>query len=222
MYEAAFAPAGSPPQYSSVRKDDMINIHTPGYADGVAGGWGYGATTKSSHITLYRDGQLVSERSNLFDCLFSDQPAQEATYEAVVDLQQDDTIMPLSSRTSIAWTFRSPHVDGIHPLPLMIVKINPELDSMDTAKANRPLVLPVRIERNPDSGPSEATRVTLDSSYDDGATWHRMPVLKVGDTWYAVTTNATSDGFASLRATAKDRAGNQVEQTFIHAYRVKA
>lgn len=47
-------------------------------------------------------------------------------------------------------------------------------------------------------------------------------MLKVGDTWYAVTTNATSDGFASLRATAKDRAGNQVEQTFIHAYRVKA
>jgi subtilisin family serine protease len=221
VYGAAFAPAGSPPQYSSIRKDDMINIHAPGYADGVAGRWGYGATTKSSRIALYRDGRLVSERNNLFDCLFTGQPAQEATYRAEVDLQQDDTIMPLSSRTSIAWTFTSSHVDGIHPLPLMTVKISPELDIVDTAKAGRPLVLPIRIERNPDSAPSETSQVTLESSYDDGVTWHRIPVLKVGESWYAVTTNATSAPFASLRATAKDRAGNQVEQTFIHAYRIK-
>ena len=56
---------------------------------------------------------------------------------------------------------------------------------------------------------SEATQVTPES-YDDSVTWH------------AVTANATSNGFASLRATARDRAGDQVEQTFIHAYRIKA
>jgi hypothetical protein len=34
-------------------------------------------------------------------------------------------------------------------------------------------------------------------------------------------TNATTGEFVSLRVTAADKAGNKVEQTVIHAYRVK-
>jgi hypothetical protein len=43
-------------------------------------------------------------------------------------------------------------------------------------------------------------------------------VIPGGDTWYGLTTNAAPDGDISFRVTATDRAGNKVQQTFIHAY----
>jgi hypothetical protein len=60
--------------------------------------------------------------------------------------------------------------------------------------------------------------VTLQLSYDDGATWQR-PTLERGPDggWQAEVRYPRAD-FVSLKATAWDDAGNRVEQEIIRAY----
>jgi hypothetical protein len=220
VFGPAFTPAGSPLQYSSVRGEDTIVIHAPGYSDGTADRYGYPLATKASRIALYRDGRLVADRDNLFSNTFTGQPAQEATYRAEVDLRLDDSVLPLSSRTSTAWTFKSAHVTDTQPLPLMLAGISPNVDGQNTAKAGNLIVLPVRIQRNPGSAAAKVTEVTVESSFDDGVTWRDVPVFPGDEIWYGLETNSAAPGFASLRVTATDDAGNKVEQTIVHAYRI--
>jgi hypothetical protein len=58
-------------------------------------------------------------------------------------------------------------------------------------------------------------RLTVDVSYDDGATWQSAPV-----SGGRVIVNNPAGGAVSLRATAIDQAGNRVDQTFKSAYLV--
>jgi hypothetical protein len=52
-------------------------------------------------------------------------------------------------------------------------------------------------------------------SFDDGASWRRVPVVA----GTAIVAHPAGAGFAALRASATDTAGNTVEQTIIRAYR---
>jgi hypothetical protein len=54
-------------------------------------------------------------------------------------------------------------------------------------------------------------------SFNDGTTWVRVPVVKVGGSYLAIFT-APMSGFVSLRTTASDSKGNAVTQTVIRAY----
>ncbi len=220
VFGPSFAPAGSPEQYSAVRLDDKIIIHAPGYSDGSIDRLGYPLATKSSRIALYRNGQLVADRKDLFDDIFAGQPAEQATYRAEVDLTLDDTKLPLSSFTHTAWTFTSAQAPERQALPLMTVRISPNLDGQNSAKADNLFVIPVRLQRNPGSTPSKVSEVTVESSFDDGVTWRDVPVFAGDEIWYGLETNSAAPGFASLRVTATDEAGNKVEQTFVHAYRI--
>jgi hypothetical protein len=220
VFGPSFTPVGSPLQYTSQRSGNTINIHAPGYSDGTAGRYGYPPLTKSSRLALYRNGQLVAERGSVYDSAFLDQPAEEATYRAEMDLQIDESKLPLSNRTSTAWTFKSAEVSGTQPLPLMTVSVSPTLDSQNAAKANNLFVLPVRVQRNPGSAAARVAEVTIESSFDDGATWREVPVFPGEDIFYGLETNSAAPGFASLRVTATDETGGKVEQTFIHAYRI--
>jgi hypothetical protein len=62
--------------------------------------------------------------------------------------------------------------------------------------------------------------VTLELSYDDGATWSRVQLAAEGSGWKARIDypRGTGKRFASIRGTAWDDAGNRVEQEIIRAY----
>ncbi|SMD05575.1 S8 family serine peptidase [Kibdelosporangium aridum] len=218
VFGPSFAPEGSPLNYSSVRVGDTMWIHAPGYSDGTPGRIGYPMKSESSKVTLYRDGQLVSERDNLFDNRFDELPAQESVYRAEVTLELKPEFLPLSSKTHTVWTFKSATAEKA-ALPLMTASISPNLDSHNAAKANRLLLLPIQFQRNPGSVQSPVKNVSLEASFDS-TTWHKVPVIPAGDTWYGLELNNTKAKFASLRVSATDRAGNKVEQTFTNAYRI--
>jgi subtilisin family serine protease len=221
VYTPAFEWAHAPAYYRPIRDRDVLNVVATLYADSTSGRTGHVMMGTKSRIALYRDGELVGERDNAYAGRFAGMPPEQATYRAEVSMQLDESKLQLSSRTSTAWTFRSGATTGVEPLPLMNVRIAPKLDLYNTAPANRPLLLPVTVERNPGSEVAKVTDVTVESSYDDGKTWRRTPVVPAGDTWLGLETNSTTGEFVSLRVTAADKAGNRVEQTVIHAYRVK-
>jgi hypothetical protein len=65
-------------------------------------------------------------------------------------------------------------------------------------------------------------RVQLDPaivSFDDGQSWHPAPVIPLGDQALAIIAHPPG-AQRSLRGSATDRAGSQVEQTIIRAYPV--
>jgi hypothetical protein len=221
VFTPAFESADAPGHYRSTRTGGSMNIFSAPYVDSTSGRTGFPMDVKkTSRIALYRDGRLVASRPDLFYGQFDNLPAERATYRAEMSLQLDEAVLPLSSNTSTAWTFRSGATSQPEPLPLMNVRISPSLDAHNAVRPNQLLVIPVTVQRNPGSRSAGVAEVTVEGSFDDGATWHDVPVFAGNDIYYGLEANDTSGGYASLRVTATDDAGGKVEQTVIHAYRV--
>jgi hypothetical protein len=67
------------------------------------------------------------------------------------------------------------------------------------------------------------TSLTVQVSYDDGATWRPALVVgPVGDHAIALLNQPRTGGYVSLKIAATDAGGNSVEQTVVQAYRLRA
>ncbi|MGW4497116.1 S8 family serine peptidase [Micromonospora sp. NPDC004336] len=172
----------------------------------------------SGRTALYRDGELVAEQDR-YGWLRADVPPEEATYrlEAAMDRS---SYADVSTKVSSAWTFRSRHQASTLPvfLPLLAVRYAPALEAGRTAPAGKPFLIPIRVEHQPGSAAGTVTGLTVQVSYDDGATWRAAPVVGSGGSWTAAVTHPADAGHVSLRATATDSRGGRVEQTVIRAY----
>ena len=127
----------------------------------------------------------------------------------------------LSTGVESVWTFPSATTAKEQPLPLTAVRYTPEgLDDSNRAKPGSVTRLPIRIERNPGSTPTETNSIRLEMSVDDGANWRKLPVARTGSGWSAMVPNPSTAGFVSLRAVATDTAGTGLTQTITRAYAV--
>ncbi|WP_328886059.1 hypothetical protein [Streptomyces sp. NBC_00316] len=122
----------------------------------------------------------------------------------------------------MAFTFRSAAVDQKTALPVMVVRYPADLGRDDAARPGSTLRLPVRIQRQAGSPDIPVDTLTVEASYDDGATWQPTGVRHDhAGHWSALVHHPRRAGYVSLRATATDARGNQVEQTVIHAYQLR-
>ncbi|MFI6179161.1 S8 family serine peptidase [Nonomuraea sp. NPDC051191] len=194
---------GTPPVS---RAGDVISAFPSLYADG-AGHLGL-SSVSGARTALYRDGELVAEEPGL-GARFG-VPAGEAAYRLEVEAERGPEIV--STRTAVAWTFRSAGGrDGALPLP--VVAFSPSLDAASGAPAGRAFAVPVSVR-----GQAGAVReLSVDVSYDDGRTWRAVKVAGGA----VRLRHPAAAGFVSLRARAADAGGNTVEQTVIHAYRIR-
>jgi len=147
-------------------------------------------------------------------------PPGPATYRYVLDLERPRDLFLLSTRVWAAWTFRSEHVasDAPRSLPLLTARWLPQLD--DHHRAHGPImILPLAIDRTP-AATAPIAHVTVEASFDDGATWTRVTGAGLGDAWLGVLTHPRGAAFVSLRASVEDTAGERVEQAVIRAYAV--
>lgn len=221
VFTPGFDTVDAPASYRSTRTGDKMNIFAAPYVDSTTGRTGYPMSgERKSRIALYRDGVLVAEKPDMFQSLFEGLPEAEATYRAELSMQLDPKLFPLSTKTNTEWTFRSAATKETEALPLMNVRIAPNVDANNAAKVNQLLVIPVTLRRNPGSAPAKVTDVGIEVSFDDGASWREIPVYPGNDIWYGLEANQVSNSYASLRVTATDEAGNKVQQTVLHAYRV--
>ncbi|WP_328891534.1 hypothetical protein [Streptomyces sp. NBC_00316] len=63
--------------------------------------------------------------------------------------------------------------------------------------------------------------VSVEVSYDDGATWHRTALRSSDNDWKAQLDAPSRARYASLHTTARDTKGNSVSQTLIRAFGLK-
>ncbi|MGW1882395.1 S8 family peptidase [Streptomyces sp. NPDC001970] len=180
-----------------------------------------GTTTSSRPVMqMRRNGELVAETRN-----YAVVPADATPADYRLTFEQDRDLVPSSISTSLRaeWRFRSQTTATRQALPLYAVRMSPELDEWNRAKAGHELDIPVLIQLPVGAPASPIRTFTTEVSYDEGKTWHSAEVKGSGPE-RTVTVNhphRSSGGSVSLRTYVKDAAGNSFKQTVIKAYLLK-
>ncbi|MFC0526908.1 S8 family serine peptidase [Phytohabitans kaempferiae] len=209
-----FGPTVASPAYEHqwvTRRGDTLLVLAPLYGDG-AGRAGY-SSIAAGQITLSRNGEVVASVEELTGEF--EVPPEPADYRLEMSAERSGPAT-LSTRVSVAWTFRSGHVADSVRLPLSTVRFAPRVDSENAAPAGQVATIPVSVVAQPDSAAGPNTSLRVEVSYDDGVTWSPAPVAA----GQATVDHPARDGYVSLRATAVDSAGNTVTQTVIRAYKL--
>ncbi|MGW6449842.1 S8 family serine peptidase [Lentzea sp. NPDC055074] len=198
-----------PSRYAGRSADTMV-FQIPLFTDSRDDREGFSAHTGSS--TLYRDGVEIGRNtsaSGLFEA-----GSGPATYRLHTEATRDRV---LTSKIVADWTFRSDTVaEGpAQPLPLMAVKFAPAVDGHNRASRAASTIVPLSVNHN--TGIS-ARPTAVQVSHDKGATWRTAPVLGGNGHWFTVLSHPKGATSVSLRASARDTAGNSVTQTIIDAF----
>ena len=182
--------------------------------DCLSDGFGLDLTRK---LTLERDGRTVGTATNSrADFVI---PHGTAGFRLTYDVDATASL-PVSTRTTTAWTFRSaaPAGTGSAPLPLLAVDYALPLD-----RANHPLPTgsaTFTVRQAHGVRAQTVTSFTVATSLDGGTTWQPATVTGAGgDTFRASLPQPAAGGSVSLRVTAQGSAGSGVDQTIIDAYR---
>jgi hypothetical protein len=175
---------------------------------------GYANATGST--TLYRDGKVIGSEKYVGYRRFT-VPSGTGTYQLHTDATRDGA---LSSKLSADWTFTSGTVGGTIPqtLPLLSVRFAPKLDDYNRASNAVPALVPIMVDHNAGAA---AKPTKIEVSHDDGATWQAAPLVSAGGKWFTLLVHPKGAKSVSLKASAKDDAGNTVDQTIIGAFLLK-
>ena len=196
---------------AAARTGEVISTHLWMFGDG-RGSLGH-SSRAAEHVALHRDGESAGEADSLITDFTV--PPGEAAYKLVARAERGAPAS-LSTSVSATWTFRSATVAKTTRLPLSVVRFSPELDADNTAPAGRRFTVPASVRPMPGSTAGRTRGLTVEVSYDDGASWARARVQE----GKVVLDHPTAQGFVSLRARSTDTAGNTVEQTVLRAYRI--
>jgi subtilisin family serine protease len=173
---------------------------------------------ETGSLRLFRNGQLLDQVSyprNL--ALFPRMPAERSTYRLEAEATRAPELFELSTEVRATWTFQAEggSTDAILPLPTL--RFYPVLDQLNRTAAEATL-LPIRIERPLEAPTPAISDAQVEASFDDGATWRRIPLVRFRDQALGVVLHPRDATHVSLRASASDVAGNSVEQTIVRAY----
>jgi subtilisin family serine protease len=210
-------PVREVPEQWATRTGDSMIFAPPMFAD-KTGGTGYSLTDTAS-TTVYKDGVKVGDAAQL-GIFQLPVPAAPGQYKVTMSATRSAPFN-LSTTSTATWTFRSGHGTGDQPLalPVSAIRFTPKLDLQNKAPAGCVFAIPVQVQHQPGSATRATRTLDVQVSYDDGKTWTKATVLRLGDGGVALVRHPDGSGFVSLKASAVDAAGNSVEQTIIHAYR---
>ncbi|MDX3098447.1 S8 family serine peptidase [Streptomyces sp. ME19-03-3] len=205
------------------RTGDVISTSAlPAWGDsgGHAGvAWATGDTSK---ISLYQGDRLLGEDVNEHIVTVDGMSPEPLPYRLVVEGQRNLPDRPYSTRTRTEWGFSSGTTDYTVLTPLPLVQLDYAVPTDLSGKAHRRSWLTVTPSHLAGAAGTGAIRtVTLEVSYDDGATWGKTTLRQSGDGWKVRFDAPSRARFASLRTTARDTKGNYVTQTVVRAFGLK-
>ncbi|GAA4696600.1 S8 family serine peptidase [Phytohabitans rumicis] len=208
------------------RARDAIRVAVPAYADGLAGAYGWAdRVSDRTRLTLRRGDTVVGE-SAASSAQFT-VPARDARYRLTLDVVRDRfderVWWTTSTATSTTWTFRSgrPAKGGPEVLPLLQIGYDIATDVSNVVRADRPYPLVLRPGYQPGARGRGPIVLAVRVSYDDGAHWQAIPTSRGRAITAMLPAAPAGARFATLRVTAADAAGNEIEQTIIRAWKVR-
>ena len=201
------------PTYSAARNGDTVTLELaqlcgPDLTSIVASSSG-----DYPDVEIYQDGTLIADGTNYVGVA----PGSHIL-RIVADVTRDNRgDARTSTHSTTDWTIHSSTTTADSALPLPQLAFDLPTNLTNNALPGRNTL---RIHPTHQTGAPALpfTTLTLTASFDDGATWHNVPVTRDGGTWRAEMPTAPAGGFASLRASATDSAGNSITETVIRAY----
>ncbi|WP_121395960.1 S8 family serine peptidase [Micromonospora sp. M71_S20] len=176
-----------------------------------------------TNLKLYQGDKLVGENKWNADLQWTPVPAGTLPYRLVLDASRPAERWRLSTRTHTEWDFVSGSNDADTFVPFALLQLDYalETDLRGDVRAGTRQRISVKAGPQPGgTGTGTVTSVTLDVSYDDGATWRKVTLRKgAGDRWDgSLTLPKQPGGFVSVRASATTDAGFGIRQELIRAY----
>jgi hypothetical protein len=210
--ETWFGPVVRPaaaPGVVSTRTGDRLSLRIPSFVD-AAGHYTVGETTAASAV-LTRNGQTVAELPDAWQDVIT--TSGDAAYRLDLSTERDDPDGEWlwGTRTQTSWEFRSAKTAEDKATPLSLLQVGYKAPTDLTGRASRNHVLGFDAPK--------ATGLQAWASYDEGKSWHRLPVIGALGQYVAVVANAR--GTVSLKVQATGANGTKVTQTVIRAYGVK-
>ncbi|MEV6192878.1 S8 family serine peptidase [Streptomyces sp. NPDC051920] len=176
-----------------------------------------------SHLQIFQGGTQIYDNPVSGDMQWQEVPAGNLPYRAVLDVERPGDIFRLSTRTHTQWTFMSDTVDSDSFEPFSVLNLDYRLDTdlhgdVRAGTAQKMVLSPVSMGGG--TVPGKVTAVKLEVSYDDGATWQKVQVVKgTGGSWTGwFKTARKPGGFVSVRASAVTSSGFGVKNEIIRAY----
>ncbi|WP_199443910.1 S8 family peptidase [Umezawaea beigongshangensis] len=196
------------------RLGDDLRVSIPLFTDSQ-GGAGFSAVD-SARTTVYRGAEKIGETADDGYGEFV-LPAGRGQYRLETEATRSG-VSELSTKVTGSWTFRSGTVGGEEwrSLPVSVIRFDARLDADGSTRAGRTIAVPLSVQQQEDAESGRFGRFDVQVSFDDGATWSRVPV--VGRT--ALVRNPAEPGFASLKVSARDSRGNETTQQVIRAYKI--
>nr|WTB35033.1 S8 family serine peptidase [Streptomyces sp. NBC_00830] len=212
-------PRMGPRGYQPVRYLDTVYIPAPGWGDSGAGH--VGDTTGANFdvkdwVALYQ-GDRQLKWSNAEYLQVPELSAERLPYRLVVDNDRGSWANPYSTHTLTEWNFTSAATGTVSAESLPLIQLDYGVATDEAGRADRHAGLTVTASHLPGTTPAIG-KVSLEVSYDDGATWQPSKLSSSGDGWRTALDAPKSAGFVTLRVTAKDSDDNSVSQTITRAF----
>jgi hypothetical protein len=220
VYGPAHGMAANPSRWI-VRQGNTIFADVRLFGD-AAGHPGRPSYLSNGQLVLERNGVVIATKqypTALNEGI--DVAGGYATYRLTVSADRAAPV-ELSTRVNSVWTFKSDTMSGTYPvrMPIWNVSFRPSLNASNIAPAGVAFTIPATVTVQPNSTAAGLNTMTVQYSTNDGATWTNAVVSGSGTARTVTLTHPNITGFVSLRATVTDYAGNGVEQTIIHAYKI--
>jgi hypothetical protein len=151
-------------------------------------------------------------------------PAEPGTYTVEATGDRQVSWATLGTTFSGTWTFASAAAaDGnLYRLPLLLVHVSAPVNQENSAPAGLPYLLELEVQRQSGAPQAPLAELSLDVSFDDGATWTPAEVFASDERRFALVVHPATPGFVSLRCSARDTAGNSVTHSMLRAYQTHA
>jgi hypothetical protein len=212
------------------RQRDAMWAFVPGWGDAGADRLSYVVTPGVEATTsIYQGDTLLAQEPTYFASVTGLKP-ERLPYRIVSENARGTWTSPYSTRTRTVWDFTSAAAAPSHNEPLPLVQLDYDVDTDVSGKAHRdatftvnpamPGQFPTAYEDMP---PAAFQNVSLQLSYDDGATWHQASLTRTADGhgWRTELNAPKGARFVTLRASARDFDGDAVEQTITRAFGLK-
>lgn len=205
-----------------VRYDDDVEIDSSLFTDTSGDVYLNDHFQGTAGTTELRDdtGTLIAH-NDAPGSIFATLPRTDRRYTLRSHAERAASYSTFDTNQDVTWTFFSGHDSGNGTtLPLPLINYRVPVDDMGAAHRG-PLELDAWITTLPGTPPPAANSLTLEVSYDDGATWTKIATT-AGSDGHRTTrlTPPTSAHFVSLRASGRDTAGNTITETLVRAFAV--
>ncbi|MGC4809828.1 hypothetical protein ACLQ29_04775 [Micromonospora sp. DT228] len=192
-----------------------MSAYIQGFGD--AGAAHSGGASLPQVVTFYQGDRQLTRFDGWPKVGAGDLPPEKLPYRLVVETTGKPEFSPYSTATHTEWRFVSGGSAEVQAIPLVQLDYGTDVDAAGRATRRTDFsITPVVVGST--AARDAVSALTLEVSYDDGATWQRQGLTEKKGAWQAHLNAPRQADFVSIRVTVTQRSGDGVTQRVTRAF----